>query len=128
MKTIIAGCIVALAAAGAAGAQETRKSDGVAGTWELTVKGPAAHGDLTATMELQQEGKKVTGSFNAHGSTHTVEGEFSEGELSLETTDTPADHSMTLNGRLTDTGRLTGYLSSSMGDMQWTGVRAHGVK
>ena len=122
MRTFVTACVVLFAAAIAVTAQ-AKKTESVSGAWELTVKGPAAHGDLTATMDLQQDGKKVTGSFTAHGNTHTLAGEFSNGELSLQTTDTPADHGLTLNAKLTDDGRLSGYLSSSMGDMQWTASR-----
>lgn len=123
MRTVVTASVIVIAAAVGMAAQGSKKSDGVAGSWEMTVKGPAAHGDLTATMELKQEGKKVTGSFTAHGNTHTVAGEFNEGELSLATTDTPADHAITMNARLTDEGTLAGYLSSTMGDMQWTATK-----
>ena len=115
--------LVALAALTAGAAAWQAKAANVAGNWEMTVKGPAAHGDLTAVMQLEQDNKKVTGSFTAHGNTHTVAGEFSEGELKLETTDTPADRGMSLRARLRDDGTLAGYLSSGMGDMQWTASR-----
>ena len=121
MKSIITACLVFLTVGLAA--QENKAQRGVGGAWELTIKGPAAHGDLTATMDLEQNGKKVTGSFTAHGNTHTVAGEFANNELSLQTTDTPADHSITMNAKLADDGTLSGYLSSSMGDMKWTASR-----
>jgi hypothetical protein len=128
MKTIVTACVVLLAAVVSVGAQEKRSPKGVAGAWEMTVKGPAAHGDMTATMELEQEDSKVTGRLTAHGSTHALAGEFKDGELSLETTDTTADHEMTLKARLSEDGRLNGYLSSSMGDMQWTAARVDRAK
>jgi hypothetical protein len=123
MKIIVTTCMVVLTAALGLTAQESRKSNGVAGAWEVVIKGPAAHGDLTAAMELRQDGTKVTGSFVAHGNTHTLAGEFSKGELALQTTDTDADHSMTLNAKLAADGTLAGYLSSSRGDMAWTASR-----
>ena len=119
--TIITGLVVLLSAGLAAPQGAAPKT--VAGAWELTIKGPAAHGDLTATMDLEQNGKKVTGSFTAHGTTHTVAGEFTGSDLSLQTTDTPADSGITFNAKLTDGGTLSGYLSSSMGDMKWTASR-----
>jgi hypothetical protein len=121
MKSIIAACLVLFTASLAA--QDSKAQKNVGGSWELTIKGPAAHGDLTATMNLEQNGKTVTGSFTAHGNTHTVAGEFSSGELSLQTTDTPADNGITMNAKLADDGTLSGYLSSSMGDMKWTASR-----
>jgi len=96
----------------------------VTGKWNLNIKGPAAHGDMAATMDLRQDGKNVTGSFAAHGTEHTVAGEFVDGSLTLETTDTPADKSLEFNARLKDDGTLAGYLSGPMGDMQWTASRA----
>jgi hypothetical protein len=125
MKTIIAAAMVLLTA-GLAG-QESKPHKGITGSWELTIKGPAAHGDLTATMDLEQNGKKVTGSFTAHGNTHDVAGEFANDELSLQTTDTPADNGITMNAKLADDGTLSGYLSSSMGDMKWTASRRRTV-
>ena len=123
MKSIITTSILLLAVAAGLAAQARTNGDGVAGTWEVVVKGPAAHGDLTATMELQQEGTKVTGTLSAHGATHSLAGEFTSGELSLETTDDDKDHEMTLNARLADDGTLSGYLSSARGDMRWTASR-----
>ncbi|MBA2305683.1 MAG: hypothetical protein H0W08_24040 [Acidobacteria bacterium] len=96
----------------------------VAGQWNLNVKGPAAHGDMAATMELQQDGKKVTGNFAAHGNEHTLAGELADGTLTLATTDTPADQGIEFNAKLKDDGTLAGYLSGPMGDMQWTASRA----
>ncbi|HVH55104.1 MAG TPA: hypothetical protein VM791_02535 [Vicinamibacterales bacterium] len=125
MKTIIAAAMV-FATAWLAG-QDSKPQKGIAGSWELTIKGPAAHGDLTATMDLEQNGKKVTGSFTAHGNTHNVAGEFANNELSLQTTDTPADNGITMNAKLADDGTLSGYLSSSMGDMKWTASRRRTV-
>lgn len=97
---------------------------GVTGTWNVAVKGPAAHGDMAATMLLRQEGKTVAGTFAVHGTEHTLKGEFSAPTLSLESTDTPADKGLTFTATLKDDGSLTGYLSGPMGDMHSTATRA----
>lgn len=124
MKSIFTASLLLMAAVTGIPVQAaTSTSPGVAGEWELAVKGPAAHGDLTAVMELAQDGSKVTGTFTAHGRTHKLAGRFDSGELSLETTDTPADHAMTFTAKLKEDGTLAGYLSSSMGDMRWTASR-----
>ena len=124
MKNIFTASLLLMAAITGIPVQgATSGSPGVAGEWELAVKGPAAHGDLTAVMELAQDGSKVTGTFTAHGKTHTLAGRFDSGELSLETTDTPADHTMTFTAKLKEDGTLAGYLSSSMGDMRWSASR-----
>ena len=124
MKTMFMALVVFVAGV-AALAQGSSTSNGreIAGTWEVTVKGPAAHGDLSATLDLQQQGKKVTGTFVAHGNTHNVAGEFDNGELAVETTETVHDKVISLTGRLKDDGTMAGYLSSAMGDMQWTASR-----
>jgi len=98
--------------------------DGVAGTWTLTVKGPAAHGDLTATLTLKQDGKAITGQFSAHGNEHALKGEYDGNTLTLESADGPSDHSLSLTAKLKEDGTLAGYLSSSMGDMPFTGKRS----
>lgn len=96
----------------------------VQGSWEMTVKGPAAHGDMTATLELKQAGAKVTGTFGMHGQSHPLAGEFAEGALSLATTDTPEDKSLSFTAQLKEDGTLAGHVSTSMGDMRWTAARA----
>ena len=127
MQGILTACVLIAAVAGIT-PQGSGKGEGIAGAWELVVKGPAAHGDLTATMELEQDGTKVTGALTAHGRTHSLAGQFGNGELTLQTTDTSADHVMSLTARLNDDGTLAGYLSSSMGDMQWTAARTKARK
>ena len=126
MQSILAACVVIAAMTGVTA--QDRAAESIAGAWELVVKGPAAHGDLTATMELEQTGSRVTGSFTAHGRSHKVAGQYSNRELSLSTTDTADDHSMSLTARLKDDDSLAGYLSSSMGDMQWTASRVKAQK
>jgi hypothetical protein len=119
VRTIALALLVAVALGTAAGTAAT----GVAGQWSLTVKGPAAHGDLTATLALKQDGKAVTGQFSAHGNEHQMKGEFVDGTLTLEATEGAPDRSLSINARLKDDGTLAGYLSSPMGDMAFTGKR-----
>ena len=97
--------------------------DPVSGKWDMNVKGPAAHGDLAATMLLTHTDGKVTGTFSAHGNEHKLSGSFKDGTLQLETIDTPADRSLSLTAKLQEDGTLSGYLSSPMGDMKWTAAR-----
>jgi hypothetical protein len=96
---------------------------GIAGDWILTVKGPAAHGDLTATLSLTLDGRKVTGRLTAHGNEPPVTGEFVDGTLSLEVPDAPAGRSLSITARLNDEGTLAGYISTADGDMSFTGKR-----
>jgi hypothetical protein len=103
--------------------QNGKTAPSVAGTWALAIKGPASHDDVSASLVLEQEGVKVTGSFSAHGSEHPVAGEFTDGTLTLETTGSEGNRHLTLTARLKSDGSLAGYLSGPMGDMQWTASR-----
>ena len=126
MTTIRRIAILALlapfAAAPLAFAQDQQA--GVAGMWNVTVKGPAAHGDMTAALTLAQNGKKVTGTLTAHGNERKVEGEFVDGSLTLATIDGDSQHQVQLNGKLKEDQTLEGYLSGPGGDMRWSAVRS----
>jgi hypothetical protein len=123
-KSILATIVAVLAATALGAHSGAARADSIAGSWQLTVKGPAAHGDMSASMQLSQKGENVTGTLAAHGNEHTLKGTFAEGTLNLEATDVPHDKSLTLHGKVKEDGTLAGYLSGPMGDMQWTGVRA----
>ena len=109
--------------------QNGKTAPSVAGTWALAIKGPAGHaphGDVPASLVLEQKEVKVTGSFSAHGSEHPVAGEFTDGTLTLETTGSESNRHLTLTAKLKSDGTLAGYLSGPMGDMQWTASQGQG--
>ena len=125
MRTFATVCAALIIAIGIVSAQTPNKTaTSVGGNWSVAVKGPAAHGDMQATMQLKQEGKAITGTFSVHGTEHALKGQFTDATLTLETTDTPADKGLTFTAKLKDDGSLAGYLSGPMGDMQWTATRA----
>ena len=116
-----------LAACAAAIFATTLAANGdLSGKWNMNVTGPAAHGDMPATMMLTQQDDKVTGTFSAHGNEHKLAGTFRDGTLTLETTDTPADKGLSFTAKPQEDGSLAGYLSGPMGDMKWTASRAKG--
>ena len=121
-RIAILALLAPFAAAPLAFAQDQQA--GVAGMWNVTVKGPAAHGDMTAALTLAQNGKKVTGTLTAHGNERKVEGEFVDGSLTLATVDGDSQHQVQLNGKLKEDQTLEGYLSGPGGDMRWTAVRS----
>jgi hypothetical protein len=125
-RIAVAALLAAFAATPLAFAQnkDNDKQAGVAGTWNVTVKGPAAHGDMTAALALAQNGKKVTGTLTAHGNERKVEGEFVDGSLTLATVDGDSQHQVQLNGKMKEDQTLEGYLSGPGGDMRWTAVRS----
>lgn len=123
-RIAILALLAAFAATPLAFGQDKDKQLGVAGTWSVTVKGPAAHGDMTAGLTLAQNGKTVTGTLTAHGNERKVEGEFVDGALTLATVDGDSQHQVQLNGKLKEDQTLEGYLSGPGGDMRWTAVRS----
>jgi hypothetical protein len=121
-RVIVASAIACLATPGLA-VRPQAVQPGIAGNWTLTVKGPAAHGDVTATLALTLEGRQITGRLTAHGRDHAVAGEFADGTLSLETSDTAAERALSIAAKLRDDGTLAGYISTADGDMPFTGKR-----
>jgi hypothetical protein len=103
-------------------AQGTAEAPGVAGIWHVTLKG-TPHGDMTATMALEQKGTTVSGPLSAHGNDHALEGSFSGGALELAATDMPADQRILLSAKLQPDGSLAGSLSGPVGDVRWTATR-----
>ena len=115
---------LAFIASSAPAADKTKKpAPTVSGAWTLTVQGPAAHGDMPATLDLKQAAKKVTGTFALNGNAQPLAGEFSEGALSLQTTDTPSDKALSFEAQLKEDGTLSGHVSTPMGDMKFTAKR-----
>ena len=127
---VILGVVLSALSPGVHAGQGDKKAEdktaSVAGTWALAIKGPAAHGDVSAGLVLAQKGSQVTGTFSAHGADHSVKGEFKEGTLSLSAGSGEANQDLTLTAKLKADGTLAGYLSGPMGDMQWTASRARG--
>jgi hypothetical protein len=96
------------------------KAAGIAGQWELTVSSP--HGDVPMSMDLKQDGKKVSGTLTSGQGDRQVNGTFDEGRLSLEATG--GEQAWTITAKLGSDGQLQGHVSASMGDMKFTGRRA----
>jgi hypothetical protein len=113
MKTLIAMIAAALLSTSAAT---------VAGTWSMAVDSP--HGAMTTSLDLKQDGTKVTGTFNSNGHLPDmkVEGTFKDGALKLETID-DSEHKIVFSAKLLENGTLSGYLSMEAGDMNWTAKR-----
>ena len=93
------------------------KAAGIAGKWELTVSSP--HGEVPMSMDLKQDGKKVTGTLTSGQGDRQVSGTFEDGRLSLEATG--GEQAWTITAKLGSDGQLQGHLSASVGDMKFTG-------
>ena len=104
-----------------AAALVTSSAATVSGTWSMSIDSP--HGNMKTSLTLKQDGTKVTGTFHSQMPDMTVEGTFEKDTLKIETPDT-AEHKLVFTAKLKDDGTLTGYISSEMGDMNWTAERA----
>ena len=113
--TLLLMTVVAIAVAVA---QE--KAGGIAGKWELAVNSP--HGEVPMSMDLKQDGKKVSGTLTSGQGDRQVSGTFEEGQLSLEATG--GEQAWTISAKLGSDGQLQGHLSASVGDMKFTARRA----
>jgi len=95
----------------------------VTGTWTMNVEG-GPHGNATMQLTLAQDGAKVTGTFaSGHSADMPIAGKFVDGNLEIATTG-DGDGKILFSAKLKDDGTLAGYISSTMGDMKWTGSRA----
>jgi len=92
----------------------------VAGTWSMSIDSP--HGNMKTSLTLKQDGTNVTGTFSGPMGDQPVEGTFENGTLKIETSGS-GDHKLTFTAKLKDDSTLSGYLSSEMGDMNWTAAR-----
>jgi hypothetical protein len=94
----------------------------VDGTWTGRIVG-TPHGDLTMTMTLEQDGNKVTGTLTTEVTGKvTLSGDLMDGALRLSTAP-DAEPSFTMTGSLKEDGKLSGSLSTHMGDMTWSAER-----
>ena len=97
----------------------------IAGKWSVAVQSP--QGDMSASMVLKQDGKKITGTFSSdHTPDTAIEGEFADGALTFSMN---VDHGngpmkMICKAKLKETGALAGTILSEIGEMNWTGERA----
>lgn len=96
------------------------------GKWSLTIE--SDQGNMTTALVLKQDGKKVTGTMtNPHGEDQLpITGEFAAGTLTMAV-DAATDHDemhIAFKGTAKKDGSLAGTLTSAMGDMAWTAVRA----
>ena len=103
-------------------AQHDEHAINVSGKWTMTLEG-SPHGTSTMGLTLKQEGKSVTGTFASPHGDMPVKGEFVDKVLTLATTANNEGGEITFKARLKDDGSLSGFLSSSMGDMTWTATR-----
>lgn len=114
LLVLIAACTVS------AYAQASR----IDGKWDISANSP--HGKLTLELDIKQEGTAITGTLvNFRNEKQPIKGEFKKDALTLETT---SGDEIAMTGTLKADGTLAGALSTAMGDVNWTAVRAKKTK
>jgi len=94
----------------------------ISGTWTFRLP------ELSLRLELVQKGKNITGTLqNPHGNPIHLKGEFSSGQLKFTGSSKGGewDYRLTGTGTLQTDGSFAGSLTSNVGDMTWTAVRAN---
>ena len=128
VTTVLKAIVLAIASMTMLGARvaaqhENHGAANVSGKWTMTVEG-SPHGATTMGLTLKQDGKSVTGTFASPHGDMPVKGEFADKALTLATTANNDGGEISFKAKLKDDGSLSGFLSSSMGDMTWTATRA----
>src|SRR4051812_4240639 len=92
----------------------------LSGKWNMTITG---HEGMSVTLEIKQEGKKLTANLVIpdHGDLELL-GELVDGKLTLNSTEN-GYMQMSMHGDVKKDGTMSGNLSSTMGDMTWSGKR-----
>jgi hypothetical protein len=132
MKSFVIGMVTAAALVAGASAQQTQTKPeakpaavkDVSGKWNMSVE--MQDGSHTSTMDLQLEGKKVTGAVNSELGTAPLAGEFADGKLTFTLSlDGPnGTLQFAFSGTLKDDGTLAGSMAmGDMGDIPWTATR-----
>ena len=97
---------------------------GIDGKWDLSADSP--HGKLSMELDLTRTGEALSGTLlDFGGKKRTMKGTFKNDTLTIEST---PDGEFALTGKLKADGTLSGQLSTPMGDVNWTGVRAKRAK
>jgi hypothetical protein len=114
---------LAVAASAATVQQEKTSTPGpLTGTWECMSHG-GSRGDTKFTLDLQQEGEKITGSVaSEEGGMDITSATFKDGTLEIHL-DTP-DGNYVISAKLKD-GQLTGKVTvDGKDDSTWEGKKA----
>jgi hypothetical protein len=115
--TILATIALAWVTASSAYAGEKN----IGGTWTFRAS------ELSLRLVLVQKGKQITGTLqNPHGNPIHLKGEFSGKELKFTGSSEGGEWAYRLSGTgaLQSDGSFAGSLTSNVGDMTWTAVRA----
>jgi hypothetical protein len=118
-KTIASLAIVVLMLAALTPAYAKQAS--IAGNWTFRVP------ELSLRLVLVQKGKNITGTLqNPHGNPIHLKGTYWDGQFKFTGSSEGGEFAYRLSGTgtLQKDGSFAGNLSSNVGDMMWTAIRA----
>jgi hypothetical protein len=124
MKTLVATLTIVMAAAASVAiaqnhSQPSAESVRIAGEWNLAFESP--HGTMKASLKLQQEGTKITGSCEmAEMGTSTITGKVEGHNTTLTIALHGGEMNLTLNGTVAD-DKMSGTAAPMGGT--WTAKR-----
>src|SRR5215470_1486223 len=119
MKRLFTKLAIVLLCVAVTSAYAEQKSIG--GTWTFRLS------EISLRLELVQKGKNITGTLqNPHGNPIHLKGEFAGGQLKFTGSSKGGEWAYQLSGTgtLQADGSFAGSLTSNVGDMTWTAVRA----
>jgi len=98
----------------------------VAGKWDMTID--TDQGAMQASLDLKQDGKKVTGTITSPQGPASLEGEYADGKLAFSISFDSPNGSMQIGFKATakDDGSLAGTLDFGQGEIPWRAVRSKG--
>jgi len=105
---------------------EEKAPASIAGKWDMTID--TDQGAMQASLDLKQDGKKVTGTITSPQGPATLEGEYAEGKLTFSISFDSPNGSMQIgfNATMKGDGSLAGSLDFGQGQIPWHAVRAKG--
>ncbi|MEZ5315873.1 MAG: hypothetical protein R2752_00580 [Vicinamibacterales bacterium] len=92
----------------------------IAGKWSVTVQSP--QGTMMSTLEVKQEGKKITGTLSSDMGVAPVAGEYADGKLEFTISMDTGGGAMEIwfGGAFKDDGTMAGTLDFGQGEIPWT--------
>lgn len=105
---------------------EQKAPASIAGKWDMTID--TDQGSMQSTLDIKQDGKKVSGTLTSPQGAGPVEGEYAEGKLAFSMSFDGPNGSMQIGFSATvkDDGSLTGTLDFSGNQIPWRATRSKG--
>jgi hypothetical protein len=121
---LVLGALASVIASPVQGQDVAADQATIDGTWEMSWETP--RGPMTMTMELQQDGKTLTGRVQTRGGWQEIEDGTVDGSsfaFVVELTRQDRTFALEYTGTLQGDGTLKGTITTPRGENPWTGKR-----